>query len=682
MFLKFFGLNEQPFGVTPDPRFLYMSPAHEEAFASLVYGIESGRGFVALIAGPGLGKTTVLLRLMERLQDSARTAFLFQTHLQSGEFLKSIFADLGIESPGEGMGELQRRFSEVLMQEWRAGKRVVVAIDEAQNLDDATLEMVRMLSNFETSQAKLLQIVLVGQKELADKLARPNLEQLRQRVSIITHFPPFSQEEVTKYINHRLRTAGYKGRQLFTPVALRLIAMYSHGVPRTINNVCFQALSLAFAQNQKVVNEAILREVISDLNLQRFGTQKKSRPPSSRVAAPSLGGAKAPTPGTSPRIQDWGPPTPPAAGSLLEGVELASAATEEDARFQAAAGEPSQGLNLLPHAEARGGRELRLSLLAVGLLSILLWAAPRLKATFESFMGPTFTAHEGSAPRPASAERGPISVTPGVSPAATQREGSIVPGPVPPVNSQTVDHATAALAQPAALPFSKTPDVPPPVSQRDAVSGLSPVSPPTGEGPAAPTAPEKPRHSDRAAHEHARDDLGAYRGADGSLLVVESSESGAQISINGRTSPKWVTPHVFSLARGVYNVTVLKAGYMPWTRQVRLQGYEKWLMANFANPRGLGDTEDDATFAVETDPPGMQVFVDGKAYGPSRVETELPAGWHVCEVITMPGTPPVVSRFHLDSGEILTKKIRVTPGVAPAGEAKIPPSSLNQPRKN
>jgi hypothetical protein len=164
--------------------------------------------------------------------------------------------------------------------------------------------------------------------------------------------------------------------------------------------------------------------------------------------------------------------------------------------------------------------------------------------------------------------------------------------------------------------------------------------------------------------------------------VVESSESGAQISINGRTSPKWVTPHVFSLARGVYNVTVLKAGYMPWTRQVRLQGYEKWLMANFANPRGLGDTEDDATFAVETDPPGMQVFVDGKAYGPSRVETELPAGWHVCEVITMPGTPPVVSRFHLDSGEILTKKIRVTPGVAPAGEAKIPPSSLNQPRKN
>src|SRR5579872_4286393 len=134
MFLDYYGLNEQPFGVTPDPRFLYMGPAQQEAFSSLVYGIETGRGFMALIASPGLGKTTILLRLMERLRESARTAFLFQTHTNSEEFLRSLLTDLDIEPSGRDLGELQRQLGDALIQEARAGKRIVVAIDEAQNL--------------------------------------------------------------------------------------------------------------------------------------------------------------------------------------------------------------------------------------------------------------------------------------------------------------------------------------------------------------------------------------------------------------------------------------------------------------------------------------------------------------------------------------------------------------------
>ena len=139
MFLQFYGLNEQPFGVTPDPRFLYMGPAQQEAFSSLVYGIETGRGFMALIASPGLGKTTILLRLMERLRESARTAFLFQTHTNSEEFLRSLLADLDIEPSGQDLGDLQRQLGDVLIQEAKSGRRIVVAIDEAQNLDDRDL---------------------------------------------------------------------------------------------------------------------------------------------------------------------------------------------------------------------------------------------------------------------------------------------------------------------------------------------------------------------------------------------------------------------------------------------------------------------------------------------------------------------------------------------------------------
>lgn len=210
MFLKFYGFNEQPFGVTPDPRFLYMGEAQQEAFASLVYGIEMGRGFMALIASPGLGKTTILLQLMARLRDTARTALLFQTHTTSEELLRSLLVDLDVEPQGHDLGDLQRQLGDVLIQGTRSGKRFVVAIDEAQNLDNRTLEMVRMLSNYETPQAKLLQIILVGQPQLADKLASPQLEQLRQRVSIVTHFPPLYGSDIPKYIHHRLRVAGYR----------------------------------------------------------------------------------------------------------------------------------------------------------------------------------------------------------------------------------------------------------------------------------------------------------------------------------------------------------------------------------------------------------------------------------------------------------------------------------------
>src|SRR5579871_2783644 len=208
MYLKFFGFREQPFGVTPDPRFLYLSPSHREAMASLDYGLEANRGFLGLIARPGMGKTTLLFHLLEKYRSTARTAFLFQTQCTSREFMRFLLAELGYEGDSTDFVKMHEEFNKRLLQEARAGNRFIVVIDEAQNLEPSVLETVRLLSDFETPRAKLMHIILAGQPELADKLARPGLLQLRQRVSLMTGLKPLSFEETNKYIQHRMRAVG------------------------------------------------------------------------------------------------------------------------------------------------------------------------------------------------------------------------------------------------------------------------------------------------------------------------------------------------------------------------------------------------------------------------------------------------------------------------------------------
>jgi general secretion pathway protein A len=273
MFLEFYGLREQPFGVTPDPRFLYLSPAHREALASLYYGIESGRGFLALIAKPGMGKTTLLFHLLEKFRHNARTAFLFQTQCSSREFMRFLLAELGVESHDQDFVRMHEEFNKMLLQEARAGRRFIIVVDEAQNLDNSVLETVRLLSDFETPRAKLLQIILAGQPELADKLASRNMAQLRQRVSLLNRLTPLTVEETRKYIEHRLHVAGYSGAPLFTPDAVVAIARFTEGIPRNINNFCFNALSLSCALREKVVNLALVEEVIRDLDINQHVTE-------------------------------------------------------------------------------------------------------------------------------------------------------------------------------------------------------------------------------------------------------------------------------------------------------------------------------------------------------------------------------------------------------------------------
>jgi type II secretory pathway predicted ATPase ExeA/phage tail protein X len=267
MFLDYYGLREQPFGVTPDPRYLYLSSSHREALSSLFYAIETNRGFSALIAEPGMGKTSLLFKVLDSFKTSARTAFLFQTDCTPYEFLGSLLHDLGISAKTDDLPKMREALNNALLTEMQAGRRFVVVIDEAQNLDERVLESVRLLSNFETADAKLMHIVLAGQPQLADKLARPELIQLRQRVSTVVHLTPFSLKETIAYITHRMRVAGYSGPPLFTRESVEMVFRFSQGIPRNINNLCFQALTIGFGTQRKKIDGGILREVLADLEL-------------------------------------------------------------------------------------------------------------------------------------------------------------------------------------------------------------------------------------------------------------------------------------------------------------------------------------------------------------------------------------------------------------------------------
>ena len=268
MFLDYFGLVEQPFGVTPDPRFLCLGPKHREALASLEYGTETDRGFLALIARPGMGKTTLLYQYLEMQRHSSRSAYVFQTDCTTRDLLRHILSDLGLDSSGKDLPELREALNQVLLEEMHAGRKFILVIDEAQNLTEKALESVRLLSNFETPWKKLMQIVVAGQPQLADLLARHSLTQLRQRISSIIRIEPFTPEETQQYIEHRLWVAGYQGPKLFTVGAQLAVAESSGGIPRNINTICFNAMSLAYARGLRRIHSKIVRESLGDVEME------------------------------------------------------------------------------------------------------------------------------------------------------------------------------------------------------------------------------------------------------------------------------------------------------------------------------------------------------------------------------------------------------------------------------
>jgi len=281
MYTDFYHLSEKPFNITPDPKFLYLNGRYREALASLNYGIAERKGFITLIGEAGTGKTTLLNKLLDQLDEKTKTVFIFNTNVTFEEILEYIFAefDLPVHS-GKKLYMLQR-LNAFLLEELRGGGNVAVLIDEAQDLDIGVLENLRLLSNLETAKEKILQIVLSGQPELEQKLASPELRQLRQRIAVNCRLTPLSREELGEYIEFRLQAAGCEDPKMFTRDAEEQVWQFSQGIPRLVNVVCDNALVIGYALGKKRIGADVVREASSDL----LATQPSTLPrDASRVA--------------------------------------------------------------------------------------------------------------------------------------------------------------------------------------------------------------------------------------------------------------------------------------------------------------------------------------------------------------------------------------------------------------
>jgi type II secretory pathway predicted ATPase ExeA len=273
MYKKFFGLQANPFNVNPDPRYLFLTKYTEEALACLTYGIQSRKGFVLLTGEVGTGKTTLINKLLSWLrQQRVATAFVFNSMMDVPQFLDYMMTDFGIPSSSREKSQIVLHFNNWLLERYRAGENAVLIIDEAQNLSDEVLEEIRLMTNLETFTEKLLQIVLVGQPELDDKLRRPQLRQLRQRVMLRAKTQPLLAQETSAYIAQRLRIAGSNGQEIFTPEALSAIHRYAHGIPRVVNLICEHCLIKAFADQQRVVTGDGVKAVARDFELEGNGS--------------------------------------------------------------------------------------------------------------------------------------------------------------------------------------------------------------------------------------------------------------------------------------------------------------------------------------------------------------------------------------------------------------------------
>lgn len=268
MYLDYFGFKEMPFHVTPNPHFLYLSPTHEEALQHLRYGIEDKKGFILLTGEVGCGKTTLCRKLLEELdaRGVVDTALLLNPRVSETQLLRGIMRELGEEVKARSKNDLLDKMNDALLERIDKGREIVVIIDEAQNLSFEVMEMLRMLSNLETYDQKLLQIILIGQPELNLKLKEDRLRQFRQRVLVHYDLKPLDPTEVQLYILHRLSLAGSNGQPQFTSWAIKKIAKDSLGIPRMINNICDKSLLSTFIRNGNEVNYWDVRRSMKDIN--------------------------------------------------------------------------------------------------------------------------------------------------------------------------------------------------------------------------------------------------------------------------------------------------------------------------------------------------------------------------------------------------------------------------------
>mgnify|MGYP001572553088 CR=1 FL=1 len=267
MYESYFGLTENPFALSPDPRYMYLSPQHSETLNCLLYGIHGKKGFMAVTGGIGTGKTTLCRFLLSELDNSVKTALIFNTSLSDVELLKTVNQEFGVRI-GSGRGTKKRyidALNDFLLRNFSDGKNAVLIIDEAQNLSHGAMEQIRMLSNLETASEKLLQIVLLGQPELLDTLAAPSLRQLNERITVRCALKKLGRADVRRYIEHRISKTSGNADEIFSAAGYHAVYRASGGIPRRINAICDRALLVAYGKDTKRVGRRTVREAIADL---------------------------------------------------------------------------------------------------------------------------------------------------------------------------------------------------------------------------------------------------------------------------------------------------------------------------------------------------------------------------------------------------------------------------------
>jgi general secretion pathway protein A len=267
MYENFYLLKKEPFHITPDPEFLFLSPSHKQALGSIIYGVKNRKGFIVITGEVGVGKTTILRSYLERVaKQNTKVIYIFNANVSFRNLLRTIYKELGLHAKTDNVVEMLNDLYQVFMDEYKQGNTVLLIVDEAQNMPVETLENLRMLSNLETSKDKLLQIVLIGQYEFEEILNLYELRQLKQRIVIRSTIVPFTEKESMAYIKHRLTKVASNGSPVFTRGALKRIVKEAQGIPRYLNILCDNALITGFGYKRKPVNTKIVKEVIADFH--------------------------------------------------------------------------------------------------------------------------------------------------------------------------------------------------------------------------------------------------------------------------------------------------------------------------------------------------------------------------------------------------------------------------------
>jgi type II secretory pathway predicted ATPase ExeA len=723
MYKQFFGLKDNPFNVTPDPRFLYLTPHTEEALACLRHCIEARKGFVMLSGDVGTGKTTLLNKLLEWLrQEQIASAFVFNPRLNPFQFLDYALSDFGVSCASRLKSTILAELNQWLLERYQAGSTAVLIVDEAQDASPELLEEIRLLTNLETPSGKLLQIVLSGQQELEMKLRLPEFRQLRQRISLRCKTYPLSIEETREYVAARLKIAGSDNRQIFTPAALDALHFYSEGIPRVINILCEDSLIDAFADHKPLVSKEIVDAMAHELELDIY---PPTAPPSLEPQAPRAPRPLRVMPQSDAPDTLEAPVTPPVvpvpAGSPVSPTPQVSAPRgappaafpEKDVGrppVPASAGTEEPGAAAKPAAYV--ALDPSVPLPSAMVLSPKLTTPPVESAATDEEIVQTLKPR----PAPVRPQPAPASVKLSLSPT---RPFVIAPPPKSKENARQtlILGAAVAFVVVAAIAGTlfvlnrsphpptavvSTPPAPPVLDAKaDGVtpsltnSAVDSQAPPAPASPAeAPQARGSATSSEGTDSEVPRRQLGVARQravpsrpavarrpetpapeADAAAepageskfggLVVTANIEGARVSVDGRSSGGGTAPQEFSrLPVGTHMIVVSNPGYEDSTGQVVIQEGRTALFRAQLTPAG-------GEINILTNPPGLSVSIDGGQFSASPLQAQVSLGTHTYH-IKLPNGRIYEGSFEMRNGAIISRRVDFSAGdwLAPAGSEK------------